>query len=200
MENITETPAKIPALPTRYNAVAVTLHWLIALAIVAMFAMGWTMTDDSVDPMTKFKLFQLHKSVGVTIICLVALRILWRLTHKAPPMGNHFPAWERVAAHLGHLALYALLLAVPLTGWMTVSASPLGIPTIVFGWFEWPHLGFIEPSEANDHFFSGLHELFANWMIIMVALHVGAVIKHFVIDRENILPRMWYKFSSKKDQ
>ena len=180
----------------RYSRVAVVLHWLIALAIFAMLGMGYVMTDmihlDAVDMTLKFKLFQWHKSLGIVILWLVAFRLAWRLTHKAPELGANFARWERYAAAFGHFCLYLLMIAMPVTGWLIVSSSPTGIPTFIFGLFQWPHIPGITPDEAANHVYKERHWLLAYVLLGMLALHIGAVVKHLVIDRENILPRMWF--------
>src|SRR5436190_23816311 len=125
---------------TRYGTVAVTLHWFIAAAIIGMLILGKYMADLPRDDPSKFDLIQLHKSIGITILTLSVLRLLWRLVNKVPPLPAQMPAWERFAAHASHILLYVLIIGIPLTGWMMVSASPLGIPTIWFGVVEIPHL------------------------------------------------------------
>src|SRR5690349_10263849 len=125
---------------TRYGTVAVTLHWLIAIGIIGMLILGKYMADLPNSDPSKFDLIQLHKSFGISILTLSVLRVLWRLVNKVPPLPPHMPTWERYAAHASHFLLYFLIIFIPITGWMMVSASPLGIPTIFFGQFEIPHL------------------------------------------------------------
>src|SRR5579871_5889871 len=101
-----KTPAE------RYTAVAILLHWLIALGILALIAIGLTMTQwqASIGPMETFKLFQLHKSIGITVLLLAVIRVLWRFTHKPPPLPAGMPAVEKGAAHGLHWLLYILML------------------------------------------------------------------------------------------
>ena len=176
----------------RYNAVAVALHWVIAFAIIFLLCLGFYMNSDLVAKGDRFALIQLHKSVGIVVLWLVTLRVFWRLTHKAPKLPANFPWWEKAGAHLGHLALYVLMIAMPLSGWLMVSSSPTGLPTLLFHAWQWPHF----PGVAGDLAVSGASRFVHNnlpWFFIgVIALHVLAVVKHAVIDRENILPRMWF--------
>src|SRR5690349_2490074 len=114
---------------TRYGSVAVTLHWLIALAIIGMLILGKYMADLPKDDPSRFDLIQLHKSIGITILAFSALRVLWRLVNRVPPLPAEMPGWERFAAHASHLLLYVLIIVLPLSGWALASSSPLGIPT-----------------------------------------------------------------------
>ena len=178
---------------TRYGAVAVTLHWLIAIGIIGMLVLGKYMADLTNDDPSKFDLIQLHKSFGISILVLSVLRLAWRLVNKVPPLPAHMPTWERWAAHASHILLYFLIIALPLTGWAVASASPLGIPTIWFGQFEIPHLpglqGFADQHAAEDQF-KGVHELLGNVMIFLLLIHVGAALKHHLWDRDDVLVRM----------
>ncbi|HEY4344217.1 MAG TPA: cytochrome b [Parvibaculum sp.] len=177
----------------RFGLVAVALHWLIALLFLAMIAIGLTMTSlPLVHPWT-FPLYQLHKSIGVTIFALVVLRLAWRVAGQVPPLPVTLKPWERAAAYLTHYGLYAVLLAMPLTGWITVSASPYGIPTILYGYVKLPHLGFVV---ANAH--KAAIEMAASWThwglawtaIALVALHIAAALKHHFILNDDVLTRM----------
>jgi len=178
---------------TRFGLVAIFLHWLIALLFVAMIALGLTMTALALtDPLT-FPLYQLHKSIGVTIFALVALRLLWRETGRVPPLPADLPRFERVAAKLTHWGLYAILIAMPLTGWVIVSASPLGIPTVLYGLVKLPHIGFIAArpdKEAIEHVASTVHEVLAWSGVALVVLHAGAALRHHVLLKDDVMRRM----------
>lgn len=175
--------------PTRYGTVAMALHWVIAFAIVGMLIVGKYMHDLPNDDPNKFALYQLHKSFGITILVLTVARIGWRLTHPAPPLPPGMPAWQRWGAHLSHFGLYALMLAIPLTGWAVASSSPLGIPTMLFGAVELPHLP-VGTTEDTNEFFGEAHELLGNLMIGLLILHVAAALKHHFVDRDTVLRRM----------
>jgi cytochrome b561 len=177
----------------RYGLVAVTLHWLIALLFLMMIGLGLTMTHLPItDPWT-FPLFQLHKSIGVTIFALVALRVAWRAGNRAPSLPPNLRPWERVLAHLTHYGLYAALLLMPLTGWITVSASPLGIPTVLYGVVPLPHIGFIaaRPDKEMIETVAGWVHTAIGWTAVaLVCLHFAAALKHHFVLKDDVLRRM----------
>jgi cytochrome b561 len=173
----------------RYGAVAMTLHWLIAVAIIGMLVLGKYMHGLPRSDPDKFMLYQLHKSFGLTVLALTVLRIGWRLVNRAPPLPATMPAWERLAAHASHFLLYALMLAIPLSGWAMISASTLGVPTLWFGQIEVPNLP-VTPGDETQETFEDAHELLGNLMILLLLVHVAAALKHHFWDRDTILKRM----------
>lgn len=172
----------------RYGTVAMILHWLIAAAIIGMLIVGKYMHEMDDNDAGKFALYQLHKSVGITIFALTVLRIVWRLMHPVPPLPASMPMWERWAAHGSHFLLYALMLGLPLSGWLHVSTDRLGVPTLWFGLFEVPHFPVV--SDRLTEWMEELHELLGNAMILLLIIHVGAALKHHFWDRDNVLKRM----------
>lgn len=185
--------------PVRYGDVAVGLHWLVAILIFSLLAIGKYMTGlDDNDPQ-RFLLTQWHKSFGIMVLLLSVVRLLWRVTHKAPGHPVAAPAWEKAAASVTHGAIYLLIFAVPLSGWILVSASPLNIDTLLFNVIPWPHLPPFENlpgKEAVAEAFSGYHELAGNALLALLILHVGAAFKHHLIDRDDVLTRMAPDWSS----
>lgn len=183
------------AMDARYSAVAIVLHWLIALGIIFMLMMGKWMVGAIHDPATKaqaFATYQLHKSLGITILLLSLLRVVWRLTHRPPPEPA-MPRWQKVSASAVHGLFYLLILAIPLSGWALVSASPLGLPTILYGLVEWPHIGFlttVADRQGVTHQLEEAHELLGNLMILLVVIHVLAALKHQIVDRDGLIGRM----------
>lgn len=182
---------------TRYDAVAIALHWLTVLAILSLLAMGWIMTSVPPGSATQFMLFQWHKSVGITVLGLTVLRLGWRLAHKAPALPDTMPPLEKLAAHLGHVGLYALLFAMPLTGWALVSTSPFNIPTMLYGFIPFPHLVF--PAALGSK--AALNADFVNahfvgvWLIVaLVAVHAAAALRHHFVLRDTVLTRMLPRF------
>lgn len=168
----------------RYDAVAQALHWLMAVALIAVFALGLWMVAQPL--MVRLKTVPLHKSIGVVVFLLALARLAWRMTHPAPPLPASMPRWERVAATAAHHLLYLLMLAVPLSGWLMSSA--LGFATAPFGLFRLPDL-LQRDRELGDalkvvHF--ALNKAFA----ALVLLHVAAALKHHFIDRDGVLRRM----------
>lgn len=190
---------------SRYSGVAIFLHWTIALAIIGMIPLGHWMTDHVSDPAWAgpvFKAYQLHKSIGLTILVLSVLRLLWRLTHRFPPLPAHMPGWEKAAARVSHVLLYVVILVMPITGWLYVSAGwnsamniPFEVPTLWFGLFQWPHLPWVahapEAARASVAATSmAIHERLAWGAVFLVALHAAAALKHHFFDRDSVLASM----------
>ncbi len=180
-------------IPLRYTRVAITLHWLIALCILAQIAMGLSMVHLPMSQLRRFQLIQLHKSVGITILGMVLLRLLWRLAHPPPPLPASMPRWEQRAADGTHRTLYAFMLLMPLTGWAVVSASPLNIPTVLYGIVRWPHLPVLstltnkKPVEVVLQF---IHNSGGILLIAILLLHVGAALRHGLVLRDGVFSRM----------
>lgn len=187
-----------------YTKVAIILHWLIGLSIIALIAVGLVMGEDDLLPMNmRFAAFQLHKSLGLTVLVLSFARLLWRMTHKAPPLPNTMKPFEKWAAHIVHVLFYILMFALPLTGWVIVSTSPRNIPTIWFGLFQWPHLPIFTDAPNRGDISEGFGEVHENlaWIAItLIILHVGAALKHHFFDKDDIATRMipWIKPLTKR--
>ena len=184
--------------PERYNNIAIILHWVMALAFFMMLGSGIVMEYADIDNSLKFQLYQWHKSGGVLLLLAFFLRIVWRLISHAPKLPETFQSWEKFAAKAGHIGLYALMLLLPLSGWVMVSSSVYGLPTIVFDIFEWPHIPGLEGNEEVENMAKFAHFIFAIAFGLLILGHIGAVIKHAVIDKENILKRMWFDFKKEK--
>ncbi|MEK6806322.1 MAG: cytochrome b/b6 domain-containing protein [Pseudomonadota bacterium] len=187
----------------RYTAVAIALHWAIAAAIIGNFALGWWMHEAIEVAETQARAitaFQLHKSLGLTVLALSLLRLAWRWMNPPPALPAGMAAWERSVAQATHVIFYGLMIGVPLTGWLLVSAQwsdgkPLNVPTLWFGQFEVPHLlGLSElTNEARARWAEGAgeaHEWLAFATAGLLALHVGAALKHHFIVRDDVLMRM----------
>lgn len=182
---------------SRYSGIAISLHWLIAILIIGLLVVGKFMTSlDEADPL-RFTLTQWHKSFGISILALSVLRLLWRLAHKAPPLPELTKRWERVASGLVHALLYVLMLGLPLTGWVMVSASPLNISTILFNLVPLPHLPVL-PDLANKaeiaELFHEIHEIASGVLIALLLLHIGAALRHQFVQHDHIMRRMWPDF------
>ena len=174
---------------TGYGLAAILFHWVIALMFIGQGALGFYMNDLPIDDPATFRTFQLHKSLGLTILLLALLRLLWRITSRQPGLPATMPAWEKRIAHLAHMVLYAGLLLVPLAGWATVSTSPLNIPTVAYDIVLVPHLP-LAAGEAAEAFWSLIHESLAKVTMAVAILHIAAALRHEFILRDGLLSRM----------
>ncbi len=179
-----QEPTRTSPEPTRYSAVAMALHWLLALAIVAAFGVGLYMVDLPFSP-SRLKLYNWHKWAGVSILALSALRLLWRLTHR-PPADLPMPAWQARAAHLTHQLMYLLFFALPLAGWAYSSAA--GFPIVWFGVLPLPD--FVPVDKALAESLKLSHKLLAYGLAALVLMHIAAALKHQWMDRDGLLARM----------
>jgi len=168
----------------RYTPTAIALHWLMALAIVGNFCLGLCTADLHMS-MTRLRLFNYHKWTGATILFLAALRLLWRVSHR-PPAELPAPRWQHNAASLVHWALYGLFFAVPLVGWAYSSAA--GFPLVVFGVLPLPD--FVPKDRWLADTLKELHGDLAWVLFGLVVLHLAAVGKHMIIDRDGLVRRM----------
>ena len=173
----------------RYTLTAIALHWVLALAILGAFGVGVYLEDLPFSP-AKLKLINWHKWAGVTILALSVLRLVWRLTHRPPALPkaieSAMPGWQRMAHHGTHHLMYLLFFAVPLLGWAHSSAK--GFPIVWFGVLPLPDL--VAPNPELAELIKPLHAIGAWALIGLVALHVGAALKHHFIDRDGLLTRM----------
>lgn len=176
-----------------YGLIAIAFHWVMALLIFAMLALGLYMTGlPQTDP-SVFPLYQLHKSIGFVVLGLAVLRLVWRFLNPSPKLPDGMNGLEKLAAHLGHTGLYALLFAIPLTGWLMVSASPWGIPTYLFDTIHMPDLplpAFLGDKAAAEGLLKEAHELAAWFLIALLVAHIAAALKHQFLSRDGVLTRM----------
>jgi len=169
------------------------LHWLMAGLILFQLGLGFRMVNLVSDVALKFGLYQTHKSWGFVIFCLALVRIGWRLTHPVPEPPPGTPAMEVALAQGAHLALYVLMIALPLTGWLTASASPLqdtyGLKNLVFTLFEMPDP--IRPgTEALEKQLASVHAWAAFGLAVLLIGHAGAALRHHFGRRDGVLRRM----------
>ena len=173
----------------RYDPIAVSLHWIIALSIITMIPLGFFMGDL---PITiKFSAYTLHKSLGITILALSVFRLIWRFMNPPPALPDGMKPIEKLLANTAHWLLYFLMVAMPLTGWLMVSASRK-YPTIYFWLGEVPFIPMPAgiDGKATTDMFKEYHETLAYGAIFLVTLHVAAAIKHHVIVKDTVLTRM----------
>lgn len=178
----------------RYTTVAIVLHWLIAAAIIFQIILGWRAGDAPKGP-AAFAMLQLHKSIGITILLLSLARLAWRLTHRPPPHAVDQPRWQTIASHAVHWGFYLIMIGLPLSGWIMVSASRLNIPTLLYGAIPWPHLPILPelPEAAKAVWRQGgdaAHGVLVKLSYLLLLLHLGAVAKHQILDRDETFGHM----------
>jgi cytochrome b561 len=176
----------------RYNTAAIILHWAMALGFLLMFFSGVIMEYVDVAKSLKFSLYQWHKSGGVLLLIAFVLRLILRLFKRPPALPAHIKRHEAVLAKLGHWGLYVMMFAMPFTGWLMVSSSVYGLPTIVFNLFEWPHIPGVQGDKQIHDVAKQGHFILAITFFALIMAHIGAVLKHALFDRENLLRRMWW--------
>lgn len=173
--------------PTRWHPASVALHWATLLLILYQFWVAGPMRDETRDLLSRFELYQRHKSVGLTIALFAVLRLVLRLALRQPkPFENNFGL--RGAAGAVHAGLYLCLLALPVTGLLMTAAAPIQIPTLYFGLFAVPH-----PFGADPQIYKAMqlwHGLVGNLLIALGAAHVVAVAVHMLVWRDGLLSRM----------
>ncbi len=177
----------------RYTSVAITLHWLIALAIIGMIFGGWYMTDLQDGAPGQYFLYQMHKSVGITILLLTIARIIWRVMNPPPALPSDMAPLEKTGSHLVHIGFYGLMIVMPLTGWLYSSVSiKLDVPTILYNVISWPDLPFVEglKTETASGLINWVHSKLAWLALGLLALHVAGALKHEISAEEGVLKRM----------
>lgn len=180
---------------SRYSRTAMVLHWLVAALLLVNVVYG--LKAASADDAHVRPLVDMHKSIGLTILGLVLLRIFWRLGHKPPPLPRGYPGYEKAFALVAHFLLYAVMLLLPLTGYIHDSAwkAAAAHPIVLYGLVPFPRIGFIENLDPalKEHvhsLFSAAHTYLGYALYGLFALHLAGVAKHHAIDHESELSRM----------
>ncbi len=169
---------------TRYGIVAIFLHWIMAVIVIGLLILGLYMTDLP-KGLVKLQWYGLHKSLGITILALVFIRIIWRFLNNTPSLAAS-PAWERLSAISVHYVLYFCMIVMPLTGWMMSSSA--GISVSFFGLFVLPDL--VSPDKNLHELCEFIHGWTADFLIAIICLHVAASLKHYFINKDRILQRI----------
>ncbi|MDN5924237.1 MAG: cytochrome b [Xanthomonadales bacterium] len=171
----------------RWNALAQIFHWMIAALIIVQAGIGLTMVTLPKRP-SIIPIYDLHKSIGLTILALAILRLLWRLASRHPGLPAHVPSWERGTARATHIALYVLLFAIPLSGWLFDSATSLR-PLVWWGVLHMPNLTG-GPDASLKVIGHTLHVTLFWCLVAVTLLHIAAALKHHFIDRDKVLLNM----------
>ncbi|GAB3465042.1 cytochrome b [Massilia terrae] len=172
----------------RYGSVAILLHWLMAFLMIGLVALGLYMVrlpDVGFDT-KKITLILLHKEFGLLVLLLFAVRLAWRITQILPQLVAHLPDWQKVAARFVHLCFYALMFALPVSGWLMSSAA--GIPVSFFGLFLLPD--FLPHDEYLFQRLIGIHKWFAYGLILLIFVHVGAALRHHFLFKDDTVRKM----------
>lgn len=169
---------------SRYDPVAKSLHWLMAVLIIGLWGVGLGMEELPKGDL-RSQIIGLHKALGVVVLALVVVRLAWRATHSAPPLPATMPAWEQLGAKLGHLALYGLMIAIPAAG--ILMSQSAGRDVNVFGWIV-PTL--VEKSDDLKEVFGEAHETLAWLLAVVLVVHVVAALRHHFMLKDDVLRRM----------
>lgn len=174
---------------TSWGWVARTLHWSMATLIIGQVVLGKYAHELGRTPQ-KLNLMMWHKSIGITLLFLVALRLLWALLNPRPQAASAMAKWELTAARISHISLYTVMFAIPLSGWLTNSAK--NVPFSLFRLVPWPAL--IGPDEALGERLQEWHESLVALMLLLLTVHIGAALWHHFLKRDTVLLRMlWDK-------
>lgn len=177
----------------RYHSATIVLHWAMAVGFLFMLGSGLYMVNGDLSRADQFQLYQTHKAAGVVMLVALVVRICIRFLTRQPALPQSIPQQERRLAKLGHSALYVMLLAIPVTGWIMVSASPFGLPTFVFvDWLKWPHIPGLAKNEVVEDIARAAHWYIVVTMIFMLIAHIGAVVMHKYKHNVSLLKRMWW--------
>lgn len=174
-----------PRPPWRYSRTAIVLHWLLAIVLTGTTLIGWRMMWIEHQPGSE-TLFELHKSIGLVIAALVAVRILWRLTHRPEPLPAG-PPWQARFATVSHASLYVLMVALPITGYVGACYSKAGVH-----WFGIATPQWTAPDHDTAERYLTAHAVLLWTTVALVVVHVAAALKHLLADKDGVFQRMWF--------
>lgn len=184
----------------RYTRTAIVLHWVIAALILANISLAWTWKTFPDQPWTQM-VTNTHKTFGITVLGLAVMRLLWRISHRPPPFSPALPRWQAAAARIGHGALYVVIIAMPLSGWIYDSAWEWAeaVPIDFWGLFEMPRIPWIAdlpngPGKAQlDSIAGKVHVWLSYLLYVLLAAHLIGAAKHQWFDRIPTLQRMTFR-------
>ncbi|MCP5397342.1 MAG: cytochrome b [Sphingomonadaceae bacterium] len=170
----------------RYSTVAMILHWVIAIAVIV----NWRLAENyehATEGADKFFWMSQHKALGITILVLTLLRLVWRFVKRPPDLAAHLAGWEKALAKVIHVIFYALLIGLPIGGWL--ASSYAGYPVDMWGLFELGSLP-VGKDEAMSEAIGDAHGTVGKIMLILIVVHVLGALKHTFIDKDGNLFRM----------
>jgi cytochrome b561 len=176
-----------PAAPRRYTVTAQALHWVVAALMFLVVPIAWVMMNMEHAAKLRDTLYMLHKSIGLTILLLVAVRLAWRAAHPAPPLPGNFGRVQSGLAFASHWLLYLVLLGMPISGYLLSNAG--GYPVALFGTFEVPNV--VPHSRSLAEAADWVHVAIGQWLVYaLVLLHIAATVFHAAVRRDGVLARM----------
>ena len=188
------------AVSGRYTRIAVVFHWLVAVLVIGNIALAWTFKVFDDYPWTQY-VTNTHKTVGITVLGLALLRLSWRIAHRPPPFNPAIPRWQAGAARFVHGALYFMIIAMPLSGWIYDSAWEWAkdVPIDFWGLFEMPRIPWVmdmpqgRAKELLDVVAGEVHNYLSYLLYALLAAHLAGAIKHQWFDRIPTLQRMTFR-------
>ncbi len=170
----------------RYTATAQTLHWVVAALMFTVIPLAWVMVNMARTAPSREWIYTLHKSVGITILLLVVVRLVWRAIHPAPPLPGKMARWERRMATASHWLLYIILVGMPVSGYVLSATGAVGVP-----YFDLLTLPRLPRSQAANDAARWVHAAIGQWVVYtLIVLHIAATAWHAAIRRDGVLDRM----------
>jgi cytochrome b561 len=169
----------------KYRPIAIWLHWIIGIALIAQIGLGLYMVDIPKGTPDRAWFFNLHKSIGLTLALLILLRIVYRLQHSAPVLPSSMAQWQQLGARWSHYLLYVCMILMPVSGYIGSSFNKYGVK---FWGISLPNWAW-EDKDIRETFVD-IHEIVAEVFIVLIALHVLAALKHLIFDKDGVFQRM----------
>lgn len=173
------------AMEQRYATGSIVLHWIMAALILTLFGLGWYMVGIPRGIPARGAFFNLHKSLGLVAMLFIAMFIGWRLRYTPPPHPDTMARWEMIGARLAHRLTYFFIIVVPLSGYVEANFTRYGIR-----FFGYPLAPWAGQNAWVSRWLTTVHVYCANTFAALIAIHVGAAIKHLVINRDRVLQRI----------
>lgn len=184
--NLSDKKPNSTATTWHYGSLAIALHWIIAVLIIGMIGLGWYMLSVEKQPGSGW-LFDLHKSLGFTAFGLIALRIVWRASHRPEGLPDSVPVWQAKISNIIHWALYTCMIIMPVTGYLGAAHQKIAPKFFGLNTPSWA-----TPNRAVAEQFFTLHSITVWVLVILISLHALAGLKHLLIDKDRVFQRMWF--------